>query len=92
MKIILAPLRGITTVHYRQAFTHHFGGIDAAMAPFVSTVNSERINPKLLKDLLPENNPELPLIPQLIGNNAADFVRMSKPLYELGFLVDFSKV
>jgi len=85
MKIILAPLRGITTVHYRQAFTHHFGGIDAAMAPFVSTVNSERINPKLLKDLLPENNPELPLIPQLIGNNAADFVRMSKSLYELGF-------
>jgi len=85
MKIILAPLRGITTVHYRQAFVHHFSGIDVAMAPFISTVNSDRINPKLLKDILPEKNTELSIIPQLIGNNASDFVRMSKVLYEFGF-------
>jgi len=78
-------MRGITTMHYRRAFVRHFQGLDAEMAPFISTVSAERINPKLLKDVLPENNSGLPLIPQLIGNNAADFVRMACALHDLGY-------
>jgi tRNA-dihydrouridine synthase len=78
-------MRGITTVHYRRAFIRHFQGLDLAMAPFIPTVKAERINPKLLKDLLPEENADLPLIPQLIGNHAADFVHMAKALHELGY-------
>ena len=83
--LILAPMRGITTMHYRQAFVRHFKGMDIEMAPFISTVNSERINPKLLKDILPENNSGLPLIPQIIGNNADDFVHMSIAMHDLGY-------
>lgn len=83
--LIMAPMRGITTMYYRQAFVRHFQGLDIAMAPFIPTVRAERINPRLLKDLLPENNAGLPLIPQLIGNNAADFVHMAKALHELGY-------
>jgi tRNA-dihydrouridine synthase len=83
--LILAPMRGITTLHYRNAFVRHFKGLDAEMAPFISTVSSERINPKLLKDVLPENNSELPLIPQVIGNKAADFVQMNVALHDLGY-------
>jgi tRNA-dihydrouridine synthase len=78
-------MRGITTVQYRKAFAHHFRGLDLEMAPFISTVNAERINPKLLKDILPEKNSDLPLIPQLIGNNADDFVRMSHAIHDLGY-------
>ncbi len=55
------------------------------MAPFIPTVNADKINPKLLRDVLPENNSGLPLIPQLIGNNAADFVNMAKALHDLGY-------
>jgi len=78
-------MRGITTMHYRRAFVRHFGGLDAEMAPFIPTVNADKINPKLLRDVLPENNSGLPLIPQLIGNNAADFVNMAKALHDLGY-------
>ena len=78
-------MRGITTMHYRQAFVRHFQGLDIEMAPFISTVSADRINPKLLKDVLPENNSSLPLIPQLIGNKADDFVQMTKALHELGY-------
>ena len=78
-------MRGITTMHYRKAFVRHFHGLDAEMAPFISTVSSERINPKLLKDVLPENNSGLPLIPQLIGNKADDFIQMSIALHNLGY-------
>ena len=48
-------------------------------------VRAERINPKLLKDVLPENNSGLPLIPQLIGNQADDFVQMAIALHDLGY-------
>ena len=83
--LVLAPMRGITTMHYRRAFVRHFQGLDIEMAPFISTVNAERINPKLLKDVLPEHNSGLPLIPQLIGNKADDFVQMSIALHDLGY-------
>ncbi len=83
--LILAPMRGITTMHYRQAYVRHFGGLDVEMAPFISTVDAERINPKLLKDVLPENNSGLPLIPQVIGNKADDFVQMNIALHDLGY-------
>ncbi len=78
-------MRGITTMHYRRAFVRHFQGLDIEMAPFISTVSADRINPKLLKDVLPENNSGLPLIPQLIGNKADDFVQMSIALHDLGY-------
>ncbi len=78
-------MRGITTRFYRQAFVRHFDGLDAEMAPFIPTVAAEKINPKLLRDVLPENNSGLPLIPQLIGNDAADFVNMAKALHDLGY-------
>ena len=83
--LILAPMRGVTTVHYRRAFAQHFQGLDIEMAPFISTVGADRINPKLLKDVLPENNSGLPLIPQLIGNKADDFVQMAGALHDLGY-------
>ncbi len=83
--LVLAPMRGITTMHYRRAFVRHFHGLDLEMAPFISTVGAERINPTLLKDVLPENNSGLPLIPQLIGNKADDFVQMAIALHDLGY-------
>jgi tRNA-dihydrouridine synthase len=83
--LVLAPMRGITTMHYRQAFVRHFQGLDVEMAPFIPTVSADKINPKLLKDVLPENNSGLPLIPQLIGNKADDFVQMATALQDLGY-------
>ena len=82
---ILAPMRGITTMHYRKAFVRHFHGLDIEMAPFISTVSAEKINPKLLKDVLPSTHSGLPLIPQVIGNKADDFVQMNIALHDLGY-------
>ena len=42
-RLILAPLRGVTTLTYRTVFATHFGGLDVAMAPFIPTVNAARI-------------------------------------------------
>lgn len=84
-RFCLAPMRGVTTVAYRNAFMNHFKGLDEAMAPFTPTVHSDTIKPKLLKDLAPEINQALPLIPQIIGRDPHDFLTMADAIFALGY-------
>jgi len=72
MKLWLAPLHGITYYNFRNCFTKHFSGINCAITPFVAAQPKERLNPKKLRDLFPENSTNLPVIPQLMGNNPND--------------------
>ena len=83
--LYLAPLRGFTEYIYRNAFSRHFDGFDVAVAPFIPTMSDARLKRKHLKDVLPENNPAMPVIPQIIGNNAEDFILLARRLYDLGY-------
>ena len=82
--IILAPLQGFTDVTFRNVWARHFFGIDEAMAPFISTMGQQRLKPTRLKDVAPENNRQLPVIPQILGNVSADFIFLARHLYEMG--------
>jgi tRNA-dihydrouridine synthase B len=87
-RLILAPLRGVTTLTYRTVFATHFGGLDVAMAPFIPTVNAARIKPSLLRDVDPQlNAAAMPVIPQIIGRNPADMARLCNTLFDLGYPV-----
>jgi tRNA-dihydrouridine synthase len=83
--LYLAPLRGFTEYIYRNAFSRHFGEFDVAMAPFIPTMSDARLKNKHLKDVLPENNQAMPVIPQILGNNAEDFILLASRLYDLGY-------
>lgn len=37
MKFYLAPMEGITTYIYRNAYNHYFGGIDKYFTPFIAS-------------------------------------------------------
>jgi tRNA-dihydrouridine synthase B len=78
-------MRGITDFVYRNAFDEHFKGIDLMVAPFIASVTGARIKPKLLKDVLPENNRRKSLTPQILGKSADEFITLSKALYDLGY-------
>ena len=84
-QLYLAPLRGFTDYIYRNTFTRHFDGIDGALAPFIPTVTADRFKPSHFKDILPENNPTLPIVPQIIGNQSADFINLAVRLFDLGY-------
>ncbi len=84
IKLYLAPLRGFTDCIFRNAFTRHFDGFDLAVTPFIPTVDTRRCKPSHLTDVLPQNNQRLPIVPQLIGNNAEDFISLATRLHELG--------
>ena len=85
LKLILAPLRGFTDYIYRNTFSRHFGGFDAAVTPFIPTLKTIRAKPSHLKDVLPENNPTLVVEPQIIGNNSDNFIPLARQLYDLGY-------
>ncbi len=82
---ILAPLLGLTNTAFRNTFVRHFSGLDAAVAPFISVVNNQRLSHSLFTDILPENNTSLKLTPQLIGNHAEAFLNMTKKIQQLGY-------
>ncbi|MEI7597477.1 MAG: tRNA-dihydrouridine synthase family protein [Bacteroidota bacterium] len=83
--ISLAPLQGFTDHIFRQAFHKYFGGIDAYYTPFIRTENDKSIKNAKLKDVLPENNSNLPVIPQLLVNSASDFIQISSIFENFGY-------
>jgi tRNA-dihydrouridine synthase B len=83
--LILAPLRGVTDAIFRTTFAECFGGVDRAVAPFLTSVRGPKVKPKLLKDVLPERNTRMPLTPQILAKDPDEFVIMARALFDLGY-------
>jgi tRNA-dihydrouridine synthase len=78
-------MKGFTDHLFRSAFAEHFGGFDLAVAPFITTKQGHRIKRKYVKDVLPENNTRLPVVPQILSKTVGDFVVLANYLYDLGY-------
>ncbi len=81
----MAPMKGFTDHLFRSAFADHFGGFDLAVAPFIASKRDQRIKRKYVKDVLPENNTRMPVVPQILSKSAADFIVLANYLYDLGY-------
>ena len=85
MKFYFAPMQGLTGYIYRNAHNAFFNNVDKYFSPFIVPNQSKSFKTKELNDILPENNQELVLIPQLLTNNAKDFIHTSKKIKILGY-------
>lgn len=85
MLIDFAPMEGITGAAYRRAHKKYFGGVDRYYAPFISPTAEHRFTPKELRDILPEYNEGLSLVPQLLTKNSADFLWAAAELKAMGY-------
>ncbi|HNY62409.1 MAG TPA: tRNA-dihydrouridine synthase family protein [Bacteroidales bacterium] len=65
-----APLHGITYYYMRNPLFIHAQGFDVAVAPFIPAQLKHQINPAKWKDLQHDHNRIVPVIPQLMGNEA----------------------
>lgn len=81
----LAPIRGVTDALFRNIYHQHFPYFDAALAPFINPQRTATFRARLMADVLPENNTSLPIVPQLLNNNALDFFGLAKRLVDLGY-------
>lgn len=78
-------MEGLTGYIYRNAHNAFFNKIDKYFSPFIVANQSDRFKTKELKDILPENNQGIVLIPQLLTNNAKDFIHTSKKIKQMGY-------
>lgn len=85
MNFYFAPMEGLTGYVYRNAHHKFFDHINKYFSPFIVANQCERFKSRELNDILPENNPGITLIPQLLTNDAKDFIRASRRIQSLGY-------
>ena len=86
MQIYYAPLEGITGFLYRNLFEEYFGeGMDKYFTPFLVPTGGGFTKNRSMKDILPENNEGMPIVPQLLSNNAEDFLILAEKLRAFGY-------
>ena len=83
--IYLAPLQEYTDAVYRNAHSRLFGGIDKYFAPYLVQQNDGSVKKSTWLDILPENNPDVLPVPQILAGTADEFVSMANKIKELGY-------
>lgn len=84
LPIHFAPLQGYTDAAYRQAHNRIFGGISTYYSPFARVEHGE-MRRKDIRDIEPENNPNIHLIPQLIAPNREKAEQIASLFIEKGY-------
>ena len=85
MQYYLAPLEGITTYVYRNAYHKYFRKMDKYFTPFIVPHKDKKFNTRELKELSPEHNHGLNVVPQLLTNNAENFLKTAKDIVQMGY-------
>ncbi len=85
MRLEMAPLEGLTTYVFRNAYAKYFGHVDKYYTPFLSLHKEKEFNHKERQEVFPENNEGLWVVPQVLTNSAEDFLRAAHTLKALGY-------
>lgn len=85
MKYYLAPLEGITSYVYRNAYHQFFRPMEKYFTPFIVPHKEKKFSTREKKELTPENNQGLFVVPQLLTNNAEDFLKTAKDITKWGY-------
>lgn len=85
MKIHFAPMEGITGHVFRRAYSRHFSGISEYYSPFLTPNQTRKLTSREMEDVRPENNQGIRLIPQILTNQADDFLWAARKLNEMGY-------
>ncbi|MDC1162143.1 tRNA-dihydrouridine synthase family protein [Tenacibaculum sp.] len=83
--LLSSPLQGFTDFRFRNAQNKYFGGIDTFYAPYIRLNGKFKIKSSYHRDLLPENNNTLTVIPQVITNDPDEFLFVAKYVQSLGY-------
>src|SRR5690554_2352771 len=83
--LLSSPLQGFTDFRFRNAFNHYFGGIDTFYSSYIRLNGKLKIKQSYQNDIAPENNTSLTVIPQIITNDADEFIFVAKYVQNLGY-------
>ena len=86
MNLYLAPLEGITGHIYRNALHQCFDGFDKYFIPFISPNQKGHFSTREKKDVMPEHNQGMEVIPQILTSDPEDFLDTAVKLKEYGYI------
>ncbi len=85
MQIYFAPLEGITGYVFRNAYAKYYGGVDKYFTPFITPHTKKLMNSREKRDVLPENNAGINVVPQVLTNKAEELIDICERLKEYGY-------
>jgi len=85
MQVYLAPMEGITGYIFRNAYAKYYGGVDKYFTPFITPHTKKNMDMREKRDILPENNKGLYVVPQVLTNKAEELIDICKELKEYGY-------
>lgn len=84
-RIYLAPMEGLTTRIFRQAFGKYYGGVDKCFTPFLSPNQNMSFQKREMDEVCDKDRNTIETVPQLIGCNADHFIWAAGVLAEMGY-------
>ncbi len=85
MVFYFAPMEGLTTGVFRRLHARFFPGADRYFAPFLAPDGQGRVKDSALRELEPDRNADLDLIPQILCSTAEAFLSLSRELAAMGY-------
>lgn len=84
MQLHFAPLQGYTDFEYRRIHARHCGGVHTYYSPFIRWEKGG-IRDKDIRDIMPENNEGVHLVPQIICSDTDEFNRLADAIQKHGY-------
>jgi len=85
VKIYQAPIQGFTDFTFRKVFSLVFGGVDKFFIPYLSYGKGREIKKSQLREVLPENNTNLHVVPQVLFSDKQELYDLVSLLVEFNY-------
>lgn len=85
MFLDFAPMEGITGAAFRQLHHRYFPGVDRYYTPFFSPTRDHRFTAREQRELFPEYNRGMQVVPQLLTKVPEDFLWAAGELHAMGY-------
>ena len=78
-------MEGITGYIYRSVHHEFFPGMEKYFTPFLSPGPKKALTDREIRDILPEHNRGMTVVPQILTNRSEDFTRTAHVLKDYGY-------
>lgn len=85
IQFYLAPMEEVTGYVYRNVYHTMFGDMDKYFTPFIAPTKKKILKTRERKEVAPEHNQGMYVVPQILTNNAEQFLDTCNMLTELGY-------
>ena len=85
MQFYLAPMEEVTGYVYRNVYHAMFRDMDKYFTPFIAPTKKKILKTRERKEVAPENNKGMYVVPQILTNDPEQFLDTCNMLMELGY-------